>query len=90
VIVVHQAAEAREDGSQRCIRCGLDLTPTNGGGHWTPGEYIAVDEQDTGEVTMKALGSSGDDSADLCMGAAPNDASVTPPQMLGESDDDTA
>ena len=87
MIVVHQAAEAREDGSQRCIRCGLDLTPANGGSNWTPGDYIAVDEQETGQVKMKALGPRGDDSAELCMGATSSDAPVTPPQMLGETDE---
>ena len=87
MIVVHQAAEPRSDGTQRCSRCGLDITPVNEGGHWTPGDFIAVDEQDTGEVTMEARGSRGDNPADLCMNPAAPDAPVTPPQVLGENDD---
>jgi len=63
--MVHEAAEPRGDGSQRCSRCGLDITPPGGRAQWSVGDLVEVDETDTG-VLMK-LAQQASDDAPFCL-----------------------
>ena len=81
---IHQAGEPRQDGSQRCSRCGLEFILVDHPGHWPVGDYVEVDEQEGTGVAMRAMPSPAIDEARLCMSPSSTGASAPQPHRLGD------
>ena len=85
---LHIAGEPRNDGSQRCSRCGLEIVAAGSAEHWPVDQYLEVDEQqDDVGVTVIALRSPEGESP-LCMSPSSPDArTTTQPHRLGSDDE---
>ena len=81
---IHLAGEPRNDGSQRCSRCGLEVLPAGHRDHWPVGQYVEVDEQEGHGVTVRAVQRPAGDDPPLCVSASSTDATATQPHRLGD------
>ena len=65
--LVHVAAPPRNDGSQFCSRCGLELTPATDPNQW-PVDCLVEIATDDGVVSTRVLESEPIDELSMCLG----------------------
>jgi hypothetical protein len=82
---IHQAGEPRQDGSQRCSRCGLEFFPAGHRDHWPVGDYIEVDEQEGTGLAMTSVPAPAHDEIRLCMSPSSTEANAPQPHRLGDA-----
>ncbi|MEO8697551.1 MAG: hypothetical protein ABI658_28885 [Acidimicrobiales bacterium] len=83
---IHIAGEPRNDGSQRCSRCGLEIVPAGQAEHWPADQYVEVDEQEGDGLAVSAHQSTAGELP-LCMSPSSPDATAPRPHRLGSDDE---
>jgi hypothetical protein len=81
---LHTAGELRNDGSQRCSRCGLEIVAAGSAEYWPVDQYLEVDEQQDDVGLRVAARQSPEGESPLCMSpSSPDATTTTQPHRLG-------
>ena len=67
--LVHVAAPPRNDGSQCCSRCGLELSAASDPNQWSVDCLVEVAIDGDGVVSTRALETQPDDDLPMCLTA---------------------